>query len=196
MRIEQHYTQALELAQVSGSFVAQYDDATILAFQAYDKKIADWAIEHGHLGGPSYDLGRMTWIKTSFLWMMHRSNWGTSPRQERILALTLDRKYFDGLLTTAVSSRVSGALRLMGRSGARHARPEVISQMDPDRTLDGSRCERRAVQIGLRGRALRTLAGSAIMGLEDITAFVRQQHCNVTATPQREVLLPVQRYYL
>ena len=31
----------------------------------------------------------MSWIKTSFLWMMHRSGWGTKENQERILQINI-----------------------------------------------------------------------------------------------------------
>ena len=39
-------------------------------YQAFNAKIAAWAVEHQRFGGPHFKEDRMTWIKTNFLWMM------------------------------------------------------------------------------------------------------------------------------
>ena len=36
---------------------------------------------------PPFSVGRMTWIKPSFLWMAYRSGWGRKEGQERVLAV-------------------------------------------------------------------------------------------------------------
>ena len=65
---------------------AQYDRQCIRVYQAYNPTIAKEAISLQTFGA-NFDVNRMTWIKPSFLWLMHRSNWGTKKNQECILAI-------------------------------------------------------------------------------------------------------------
>src|SRR5262245_40969960 len=83
--------------------LAQFDPDTIVVYQAFRQCIADYAVRHQRFGG-DFRLTRMSWIKPNFLWMMYRSNWGASPGQERILAVQLDRRFFERLLAAAVWS--------------------------------------------------------------------------------------------
>jgi hypothetical protein len=55
--------------------LAQYDDATVIVYQAYRPSIGRHAVEHGAFGG-DFSHARMSWIKPNFLWMMYRSGWG------------------------------------------------------------------------------------------------------------------------
>jgi len=51
---------------------ALYDDETITVYQAYSPSIALAAIEQQKLNASSdFKLGRMTWIKPSWCWMMY-----------------------------------------------------------------------------------------------------------------------------
>jgi len=81
--------------------LAQFDDKSIVVYQAYKPAIGHFAAANGYLGG-EYHYRRMSWIKTNFLWMMHRSGWGTKSAQEVVLAIRLTRAYFDSLLEQAV----------------------------------------------------------------------------------------------
>lgn len=47
-------------------------------------------------------MGRMTWIKPNFLWMMYRSGWAQKKNQEVILAIRICRSFFEELLFQAV----------------------------------------------------------------------------------------------
>ncbi len=50
---------------------ALYDDETITVYQAYCPSIALAAVEKQKLNAsPNFKLGRMTWIKPSWCWMM------------------------------------------------------------------------------------------------------------------------------
>lgn len=69
----------------SGS-AGNFDRDTIVAYQAYNDRIADAALCHGRFAEP-FSRSRMTWVKPSFLWMMERSGWGTKANQERTLAV-------------------------------------------------------------------------------------------------------------
>src|SRR5262245_22846944 len=76
---------------------ADYDRETIVVYQAYCAAIADAAVAAGRFV-PPFSLGRMTWIKPSFLWLMERSNWARKPQQERILAVRIARTGWDAAL--------------------------------------------------------------------------------------------------
>lgn len=51
---------------------ALYDDETITVYQAYSTSIALAAVKEQKLNAlPDFKLGRMTWIKPSWCWMMY-----------------------------------------------------------------------------------------------------------------------------
>lgn len=51
---------------------ASYDDETITVYQAYSSSIAIPAVKEQRLNAsPDFLLGRMTWIKPSWCWMMY-----------------------------------------------------------------------------------------------------------------------------
>src|SRR5689334_24933504 len=80
---------------------ADYDRATIVVYQAFNDAIAAAALAAQRFV-PPFSLGRMTWIKPSYLWMMERSNWGRKSGQERILAVRITRKGWETALSQAV----------------------------------------------------------------------------------------------
>ena len=80
---------------------AQYDRQSIRVYQAYNPIIAKEAISLQTFG-ENFDVNRMTWIKPSFLWLMHRSNWGTKKNQECILAIDVYQSKFNEILQKAV----------------------------------------------------------------------------------------------
>src|SRR6202050_4793369 len=80
---------------------ADFDRETIAIYQAYSPAIADAALQAQRFVAP-FSFHRMTWIKPSFLWLMHRSNWGLKAGQERILAVRIDRAGWEKALGLAV----------------------------------------------------------------------------------------------
>ena len=141
--------QMLRWPEAGRHILAQYDDDTIIVYQAYRPEIGDFAVKNGYFGG-EFSYSRMSWIKPNFLWMMYRSNWGRSQGQEVILAIRLRRPFFDSLLEQAVpSSYVSELFESHEAWKAAVARSDVRLQWDPDHTPSGGKCERRAVQLGL-----------------------------------------------
>ncbi len=48
--------------------LAQYDDTSIVVYQAYRPAIGHFAARNGYFGG-DFSLTRMSWIKTNFLWI-------------------------------------------------------------------------------------------------------------------------------
>ena len=72
------YTEQVKAWPKSGRHIlAQYDEHSIIVYQAYCPAIGRYAIEHRRFGG-EFSYQRMSWIKPGFLWMMYRSGWGTN----------------------------------------------------------------------------------------------------------------------
>lgn len=87
----QPYLEQREIWPQSGRHIlAQYDDDTVVVYQAYNSAIGHFAARNGNFGG-DFKMSRMSWIKPNFLWMMYRSGWGTKPDQEVTLAVRLRR---------------------------------------------------------------------------------------------------------
>ena len=191
---ERYETQRARWPASGRHILAQYDAERVVVYQAYDSDIADYALAHQHFGG-AYSFSRMSWVKTNFLWMMYRSGWGTKPRQERTLAISLHRGYFDELLVAAVASSFR-ASRFEDLAAWQQAgkRSDVRLQWDPDHGPSGAKRERRAIQLGVRGamQARQGPGGDAILGIEDLTEFVARER------PQRgapELLTPRETVY-
>src|SRR6476469_8467285 len=98
------YSEQRKRWPASGRHIlAQFDAESVVVYQAYRPEIGRFAARHGYFGG-AFSLGRMSWIKPNFLWMMYRSGWGTKPGQEVTLAVRIRRSGFDHLLHAAVHS--------------------------------------------------------------------------------------------
>ena len=81
-------------------FEAEWDDEGVYFYQAYNDKIADWAMKNQTLGGPNFNTTRMTWIKPSFAWVLYRSGYGHKDvNQNRILKIKLSHDTVAELLT-------------------------------------------------------------------------------------------------
>jgi hypothetical protein len=168
--------------------LAQFDAESVVVYQAYSPAIGHWAARHGHFGG-EFKLTRRSWIKPNFLWMMYRSGWGTKEGQEVTLAGRLRRDAFDEILRLAVHSsfvpEVYGTQEAWQRAVAGS---DVRLQWDPDHGPSGNPVERRAVQLGLRGDVLARYAREWLLGIEDISEFVREQRANAVAPFDRLVM--------
>lgn len=174
--------------------LAQFDDTSIIVYQAYRSAIGRFAAEHQHFAG-EFSLRRMSWIKPNFLWMMYRSGWGTKPDQEVTLAIRLKRSAFEEILKQAVHSSFNP--HVYGREiDWQHAiaKSDVRLQWDPDHEPSGGKLERRAIQLGMRGEALANYSREWILEIYDISDFVAQQRPNV-GNSHRELLTPIERVY-
>ena len=102
--IEESYLEQVKLWPKEGRHIlAQFDERTVIVYQAYRPTIGRFAIENGHFGG-EFSYSRMSWVKPNFLWMMYRSGWGTKDGQEITLGLRVSIAFFDRLLAEAVPS--------------------------------------------------------------------------------------------
>lgn len=174
--------------------LAQYDDASIVVYQAYRPAIGHFAARHGYFGG-EFSLTRMSWVKPGFLWMAYRSGWGRKPGQEVTLAVRIQRAGFDTLLRLAVPSAYQED-RPGSKADWQRAVQEsqVRVQWDPDHSPSGAPLPRRAIQLGLRGEILACYAREWIVEIEDISAFVEEQRAHVDGE-YTHLLVPQERVY-
>jgi hypothetical protein len=128
---------------------ATYDAESITVYQAYSPEIAEAAVKAQRFV-PPFSLGRMTWIKPSFLWLMERSNWARKSGQERILAVRITRAgWEEGLAQAVLTHPEKGAYRDADEWRRLSKEAAVLVQWDPERSLSGASLEHRAIQVGL-----------------------------------------------
>ena len=188
LKLEAYASQAKRWPKTGRHILAQFDSESVFVYQAYRPEIGRFAAEHGYFGG-AFSLGRMSWIKPNFLWMMYRSGWASKEGQEVVLAVRLKRAAFDEILSRAVhSSYVPDLYDSREAWSAAVARSDVRLQWDPDHGPKGQALERRAIQLGLRGATLAKYARDWILGVKDVTPFVREQAGKVAdlLTPREE----------
>lgn len=117
---------------------ADYDRETLVIYQAYSPAIADAALNVQRFV-PPFSFHRMTWIKPSFLWLMHRSNWGQKSGQERILAIRIKRAGWEKALSLAVlTSFKRSVFRSSEEWREQFHKARVHVQWDPERSLRGA----------------------------------------------------------
>lgn len=174
--LTENYLEQMKRWPTAGRHVlAQYDEETVIVYQAYRAAIAEYAVQHGRFGG-AFSFSRMSWIKPNFLWMMYRSGWASKEGQERVLAIRLLRSGFDAICQQSVISTYDPS-RYVDRATWQSDvnRSDVRLQWDPDHGPSGNRLERRAVQLGLRSQVLRDYSDRWITEILDITEFVHTQ---------------------
>ena len=174
--------------------MAQFDDDSIVVYQAYRTSIAKYALEHQRFGG-DFSYSRMSWIKPNFLWMMFRSGWAQKEGQEHVLAVRLRRAFFDEILENCVATsfRASGFSEIEDWKTA-GASSDVRLQWDPDHDPAGNCLDRRAVQLGLRGDTLRRYGNDEVISITDISDLIAQQHEHLTQ-PFNSLLVPAEKIY-
>lgn len=198
MLVTEPYSEQAKVWPKEGRHIlAQYDDDSIIVYQAYRPSIGRYAAESGALGG-DFNYSRMSWVKPNFLWMMYRSGWGTKEGQEITLALRLRRAFFDSLLAQAVpSSWDRDQFATEEEWSLAVGRSSVRLQWDPDHDPSGAKLERRAIQLGLRGDVLEAYGRRELVEVLDVSEFVAEQRerlssggTSVLVTPQERVYRP------
>lgn len=175
--------------------LAQYDDDSVVVYQAYRPSIGNFAAQHGYFGG-DFKLTRMSWIKPNFLWMMYRCGWASKEGQEVVLAVRIKRTAFDQILRSAVNSSFKPELHESREAWqAAVNSSDVRLQWDPDHAPNGAKMERRAIQLGLRGDVLAKYAREWIIEIMDISEFVREQAANSERSRYDQLLMPRERVY-
>jgi hypothetical protein len=175
------YTEQItRLPKIGRHIVAQFDDEGVIVYQAYRPAIGNFAATHGYFGGDHFSLTRMSWIKPNFMWMMYRCGWAQKEGQEVVLAVKIKRSAFDEILANAVRSTYNSDLYPTEKDWKRAVNnSDVRLQWDPDHSPTGGKLERKAIQLGLRGKMLEAYAREWIVWIEDISEFVWEQHQNL-----------------
>ena len=176
---------------------ADFDVNTIVVYQAFGPAIADAALAAGRFVAP-FSFTRMTWIKPSLLWLMHRSNWARKPGQKRILAVRVTRTGWEQALSQAVLTAPVPAIH--GSTAAWNTafgRADVHVQWDPERSLRGAALNHYSIQVGIGRALIRTYATDWVVGLTDLTPTVHKIDTLVRAgrAAKAERLLPSERPY-
>jgi hypothetical protein len=153
---------------------ADFDRETIVIYQAYSAAIADAALEARRFVAP-FSFYRMTWIKPSFLWLMHRSNWGQKSGQERVLAVRLKRASWEKALSLAVpTSFEPSVFRSPEEWREQFEQAQVHLQWDPERSLRGAGLPSYSIQVGLSRHVIREYVEEWVTRIEDFTPRVRK----------------------
>lgn len=176
---------------------ADYDRDTIVVYQAYPPVVADAALAAGRFV-PPFSFRRMTWVKPSFLWLMHRSNWGRKGGQERVLAVRMSRAGWEEALSLAVlTSFEPGVFATPAEWAERFAAAQVHLQWDPERSLRGAGLPYFSIQVGLSRDVIREYAEGWVVGIEDYTARVRKMYDLIHSGKADEAKrhLPPERVY-
>jgi len=176
---------------------AVYTDQTIRVYQAYSDAIATPALTHQTFQSPPFSLTRMTWIKTSFLWMMYRAGWGHKEAgQARILAIDITHQGFAWALAHSCGSHPPGGMSADDWAEMKAAHP-VRVQWDPERDLHHNPLAPRSIQIGLSGEAVTRYCNEWIQAITDMTPLAHEM-CDLVkngALEEAQALLPTERPY-
>lgn len=166
---------------------AEFDARTMTVYQAYPAAIAEPAVAAGRFVAP-FGFRRMTWIKPSFLWLMHRSNWARKAGQERVLAVRVARERWDAALAQGV---------LTTGDPERLARADVHVQWDPERSARGGALHHYSIQVGVGRALIREFAEEWTVGITDLTPTVRRLADLVRSgrTERVRSLLPAEKPY-
>lgn len=171
-----------ELPQEGNHILAQQTSDTLIVYQAFNPQISTYAVQNQHFGGNHYSFNRMSWIKPNFLWMMYRCGWASKVNQQRVLAIELRKVHFEEVLAQAVHSSFKSDVYASREAWQEQVKQsEVRLQWDPDHDPFGTKLQRRAIQLGLRGEMLEKFGKEWILSIEDITDFVVEQGKKVQA---------------
>ena len=135
---------------------ACHDRETVTVFAAHNREIASWATEKGQFGGWAWRGDRITRFRLSFPRVMARSEQGEREGREVALAITLNRRHFDGVLRQAVHWREFPEELFEGRAQWRLATrfSQVVMDWAPDSDPMGRDLARFTVRFGVRNEAL------------------------------------------
>jgi hypothetical protein len=175
---------------------ADFDASTVVVYQAYPPAISDVVLAAGRFVAP-FSFTRMTWIKPSLLWLMHRSNWARKPGQERILAVRLTRTGWEHALSQAVLTAPVPAVHGAAAWSVAFDNASVHVQWDPERSLRGAALNHYSIQVGIGRSLIRNYAEDWVVGLTDLTPTVRRIAALVQAGQgaKAQRLLPPERLY-
>jgi hypothetical protein len=176
---------------------ADFDQSTIIVYQAYRSEIAIPALKANKFVAP-FSLNRMTWIKPSFLWLMERSNWGRKSEQEYILAVRISRAGWEDALSKAVLTSPKKSV-YRDYDDWRHQLDDALVhvQWDPERSIRGASLDYYSIQVGLSRQIISKYVDGWTIEIRDYTPTVRKMyallHSGQVEKAKRH--LPIERIY-
>jgi hypothetical protein len=177
---------------------AVYDNSTITIYQAFNKHIAQSAVENQTFISPPFKMERMTWIKPSFLWMMYRSGWATKENQESVLAIKIKRSGLEWALQNSCLSHFDSTVHLSYDTWKETLKNSPVRiQWDPEKDIFLQPLDYRSIQIGLSGIAVEKYVNEWIVHVDDITENCKniQKIINEGKLKQAKDLLPQEQLY-
>ncbi|KAJ3433221.1 hypothetical protein M0813_08827 [Anaeramoeba flamelloides] len=191
-----------------GKFIlANYDEDSIIVYQAFKPSIGKYAIKNQTFKGcPDYSYTRMTWIKTEYLWMNHRSGWSTKKNQEITLALRVSHEGFLKILSLAfpghfyaTSTRFENEeqfRKLLKES--RNNPSQVRLQWDPAWSVTDNKIgTRRAIQLGLKGEIAKEFIEDYVTEIINITPLVHHGLNNFVKSKDSKLTpVPVEKEFI
>ncbi|MEK7486198.1 MAG: DUF4291 domain-containing protein [Planctomycetota bacterium] len=176
---------------------ADYNRETLIVYQAYSPEIANATLQAGRFV-PPFSLQRMTWIKPSFLWLMHRSHWGQKSGQERILAIRITRSGWEKALSLAVLTSFHPSVFFSKKEWEEQMKTaQVHVQWDPERSLQNKAFPYRSIQIGLSRHIIQEYVEKWIVEIQDYTPLTQKishlLHCGESDNAKK--LLPPEKPY-
>jgi hypothetical protein len=173
----ERYEESVKRLPASGQQIIGYqDEHSIVVYQAYKRAISDFAVANQFFGGSDFSYSRMSWIKPNFLWMMFRCGWAEKENQEAVLAIKISKNFFTEILRNAVVSSFNADFHASHDAWKNELNVKPVRlQWDPDHDPVGNQITRRAIQLGLKGDILEKFGKDEILGINDITSFVKEQ---------------------
>lgn len=151
----------------SGIFYLHRENGAYVVFQAFSPRYIN-----GDKFSDLINVHRMSWLKTSLLWTLWRSDWGKKSEQERIIEVSIQPEYLQGLEDRMVSTKFPHT-----------PENEVLVQIDPDRAIIGRFWSsginywvnaNSTRHFGIRGQTLAHYLNEIVPGnLHDITDTIR-----------------------
>ena len=176
---------------------ADYDQNSLIVYQAYSAAIAKPALADGRFVAP-FSLNRMTWIKPSFLWLMHRSNWAQKSGQEYILAVRIKRDAWEKALSLGVLTGYEAGIHASYQQWEQQfAAAKVHIQSDPERSIRGADLGINSIQVGISRFLIEEYVQDWMIALSDYTPLVHKIHGFLKAgeLDKAKKLLPRERPY-
>lgn len=176
---------------------ANYQERTIVMYQAYNAKIADIALKSQRFETP-FSFHRMTWLKPSFLWLMHRSQWGQKSNQQRILAVHITRVGWERALALGILTHPEPSVfPVASEWAAAFQNAPVHIQWDTERSIRGAGLNHFSIQVGISRHLIREYVDQWIVKIEDLTATVAKIRGFLKSGNVKDVkrLLPPERVY-
>lgn len=153
---------------------ANFDRDTIVMYQAYSDVIADPALRDQKFQAP-FSFTRMTWIKPSFFWLMHRSNWAQKSNQTRILAVHIKRSGWEKALSLGVLTSPEKRIHGSGQKWeSMFNDAKVHIQWDTERSQKGAPLNHFSIQVGLSRHIITEFVEDWVVKIEDFTPQVHK----------------------